>query len=197
MTSKSQMMKAALFLGALGVATGCSNYRTTTGNTTPETDAINQYEQDALEPECRRVIDLYRRTDGTLAKFFDNSIAYAVYPAVSKAGVGIGGANGVGLLFEGGDEITGTTTLSQFNIGAQIGGQTFAQIVFFETPEKVARFKANELELTANISAVIVEDGSGATSDFQEAVAVFVKPKEGFMLDLSLGGQEFNYEPMK
>ena len=191
-------MKTTMVLSAAGVAAlvaGCSQYREDTGNRTPETAEIRQFEQDTLEAESRRVIDLYRRIDGTLERFFDNSVAYAVFPSVSRGGAGIAGTSGAGLVFEGGDIITGTAQLEQLSIGATVGGQEFSQIVFFETADALNRFKTDDLELNANAAAVLVEDGAGATNDFRDGVAAFVQPKEGLMLDLSLGFQSFNFVP--
>ena len=51
------------------------------------------------------------------------------FPNVGKGGIGIGGARGSGEAFEKGNVI-GKTTLTQFSIGFQLGGQYLARLSF-------------------------------------------------------------------
>ena len=75
-------------------------------------------------------------------QFFSRSAAYVVFPGVGKGGYVIGGAHGTGVLFEGGGVPAGKVTLNQVTVGAQVGGQEYAEIMFLETPRVVADFKA-------------------------------------------------------
>ena len=194
MTTNTVRLGVTLAAATLA-AVGCSQYREDTGNRSPDTGEIREFEQATLEAESRRVIDLYRRIDGTLARFFRDSVGYAVFPSVTRGGAGISGASGPGLVFEGGDIITGTAQLEQFAVGATVGGQEFSQIVFFQNADALNRFKQDQLELNANLSAIMVESGAGATNDFRDGVAALVQPKEGLMVDFSLGVQNFNFMP--
>ena len=40
--------------------------------------------------------------DPAMQRFFDSAVAYVIIPTVGKGGIGIGGARGKGLLYEGG-----------------------------------------------------------------------------------------------
>ena len=89
---------------------------------------------------AERTIEHYKNTDPGLARFFERSAGYAVFSTIGKGGLGFGGAYGAGVLYEKG-EPTGKVSLTQATFGLQIGGQTYSEIIFFETAEALARFK--------------------------------------------------------
>ncbi|WP_207919050.1 hypothetical protein [Flavobacterium sandaracinum] len=53
---------------------------------------------------------------------FEDAYGYVIFPNVGKAGFGIGGAAGNGVVYERG-KIAGMAKLSQVSIGFQAGGQ--------------------------------------------------------------------------
>jgi lipid-binding SYLF domain-containing protein len=87
--------------------------------------------------------------------------------------------------------------MTQATIGAQIGGQSYTQIVVFETESKLQDFMANKLTFTANASAVAVKAGAAAATQFQNGVAVFAHSDAGLMGEASVGGQQYRYQPMQ
>jgi lipid-binding SYLF domain-containing protein len=82
--------------------------------------------------EAQDTIAVFKKADPGLSPFFESSAGYAVFPTVGKGAVGIGGATGSGVVFEKGKAI-GKTQLTQVTVGAQLGGQTYSEIIFFET----------------------------------------------------------------
>ena len=136
----------------------------------------------------------FRRADPNLARFFDDAMGYAVFPSVGKGGAGIGGAYGRGVLFERG-EATGHTTLTQVTVGAQLGGQAYSELVFFETPQALASFKKGQLAMAAQVSAVVASSGASVDARYARGVAVFTLAKAGLMAEASVGGQKFDYRP--
>ncbi len=82
--------------------------------------------------QSNQAVRNFKRTDPSMKKFFNKSVGYAILPSVTTGGLGIGAQRGKGLVYVGGKPI-GKTTLTQVSIGAQIGGEEFAEIVFFET----------------------------------------------------------------
>ena len=91
----------------------------------------------------------------------------------------------------------GKATLTQLTAGAQWGGQAYSEIVFFKDKKTLDNFKANNVEFSAQASAVAVAAGASADADYEEGVAVFTMTKGGLMLEASLGGQKFSYEPFE
>ena len=150
---------------------------------------------DNLEKESQEAVAGFLQKDSTLKPFIDNAAGHAIFPNVGKGGLIVGGAHGEGLVYEKANLI-GKAKMSQASIGAQIGGQTFAEIICFETPAALEDFKAGKMEMSAEVSAVAAAEGVGKAAKYKQGVAVFTLPKKGLMAQASIGGQKFKYEPM-
>jgi lipid-binding SYLF domain-containing protein len=166
----------ALFLA------GCS--------TTPATHDDRQQLHDDVSGALRR---LYLEDPG-LQNFLDSSYGYAVFPTVGKGGLIAGGAYGHGEVFQQGAFI-GYTDISQATIGAQIGGQSFTEVVAFESPGALQRFESGQFAFDANASAVALKSGAAASAKYTNGVAIFVEPVGGLMVEAAVGGQSFSYQP--
>ena len=128
--------------------------------------------------------------DPDMQRFFDSAVAYVIIPTVGKGGIGIGGARGNGLLYEGG-AITAEVTLTQLTIGFQWGGQAYSEFIFFKDDVALADFKRGNYELGAQASAVAVTAGASADASYSGGVAIFTQAKGGLMYEASVGGQKF------
>src|SRR5262245_55052824 len=91
----------------------------------------DDYPYDRPVSDSQRTIDMFKREDPSIQRFFDNSYGYAVFPTVGKGAVGVGGAHGDGIVYEQGVSV-GTTELTQVTVGLQLGGQSFSEIIFFQ-----------------------------------------------------------------
>jgi lipid-binding SYLF domain-containing protein len=147
-----------------------------------------------LVADARKTLAAYQRTDPSLRSFIEDAAGYAVFPSVLKGGIGVGGAHGDGVLFERGVPV-GRASLTQVSVGAQLGGQEYSEIVFFETPQALAQFKRGEFTFAAQATAVALKSGAAANARFKDNVAVFTSAKGGLMFEASLGGQKFKFEP--
>jgi lipid-binding SYLF domain-containing protein len=147
--------------------------------------------------------------------FFDSAYGFAVLPNVAKGGVIIGAAFGKGKVYRGGTA-TGTVSLAKMTVGLQLGGQAFSEIIFFEDQRAYDEFTGGSFEIDASASAVAVTagaqaqagsmgttagasagpaTGSQAGTSYRKGIAVFVHAKGGLMVELSVGGQRFDFEP--
>lgn len=138
----------------------------------------------------------FRASDPTLKTYFDEAHGYAVLPKVTKGGAGIGGARGKGVLFRSGAPAM-KVYMSQFSIGAQIGGKTYSEIIFFRDARAYEAFLDDAFEFSAEAQAIAVREGAGARSSYDDGVAIFVRDKGGVMAEASVGGQRFEVEPLK
>ena len=136
------------------------------------------------------------KSDADVAKWFNTAYGYAVFPSITKAAVVVGGAGGGGRVFEKGTYI-GDAHVSQATIGAQLGGQSFSEVIFFETKAALDRFKENKFELSAGLSAVAAAEGKSKDAKYANGVAVFTHAKKGLMAEASVGGQKFKFTPKK
>ena len=144
--------------------------------------------------EAQATVVDFKKADPEMSRFFDKAVGYAVFPTVKKGAVGVGGASGSGIVFEKGTA-TGKASLTQVTIGAQIGGQTYSEVIFFETMSALTDFKKGTLALAAQASAVAASAGASKDVKYQDGVAVFTHEKGGLMAEASVGGQKFRFEP--
>jgi lipid-binding SYLF domain-containing protein len=135
------------------------------------------------------------RRDQTVKATLDRSAGYAVFPTVGEGGLIVGGGYGKGAVYEKG-QIVGYCDMTALSAGAKIGGQSYSEIIAFETPQPLADFKNGRFTLSADASAVALRDGVAGQSHFRDNVAVFVYDQGGLMADASVGGQQFRFTPM-
>jgi lipid-binding SYLF domain-containing protein len=118
---------------------------------------------------------------------------YALFPTVTKGGLVVGGARGQGVLYEQGRH-TAYCDLTQATVGAQVGAQTFSELLVFENRAALDRFRAGQLAFAADASAVALTRGVAADFSFIDGVAVVVSPLSGVMVEAAVGGQQFTCE---
>jgi lipid-binding SYLF domain-containing protein len=134
-----------------------------------------------------------KEKNSEIAAWFENSTGYAVFPRVGKAGIGIGGARGKGIVIQN-DMTIGKVTLTQLSFGLQLGGQTYAEYIFFKDQVALDDFKRGNFELGAQVSAVAVVSGASLDANYSKGVAVFTIAAGGLMYEAAVGGQKFKYK---
>ena len=130
---------------------------------------------------------------GRLKPYFKEAAGFAVFPNISKAGLGFGGARGSGEVFEDG-KVIGSTTVTQLSFGFQLGAQAFSQIIFFQNKRDLDRFTDGNFEFGASASAALITEGANASVDYTNGVAVMTFSKGGLMYEASIGGQKFTFK---
>lgn len=148
-----------------------------------------------LSSEVQAALEAAKGTDPGLERFFDTAAGYAVFPTVGKGAVGVGGAYGRGQLFQN-DQLVGYCSLTQASIGLALGGQSYTEIIFFEDQEALDRFKSDDYTFAAQASAVALKSGASANARYSDGVAVFTMGEAGLMVEASVGGQKFSFDPL-
>ena len=136
----------------------------------------------------------FKKADSTMNVYFDNAYGYAVFPSVGKGGYFLGGGYGKGRVYEQ-SQFIGHSRIINLTVGAQIGGQSYSEIIFFKDKAVLDKFKAGNYEFTAQASAVFVTEGASKDHQYDSGIAVFTMPKAGAMAEASIGGQKFSFEP--
>ena len=149
---------------------------------------------DAMELDVARAIVAVKQADPGMETFFDNAAGYAVYPNVGKGGLVVGGAYGKGLVIVN-QQVDGYTTMSQATIGLQLGGQKYAQFIFFRDQAALENFKRGNFEFGAQASAVAITKGASTDANYDKGVVVFTHAGGGLMVEGTVGGQKFTYDP--
>jgi lipid-binding SYLF domain-containing protein len=151
--------------------------------------------QQDLVRDSNTTLQAMMNRDASLRPLLQRSAGYVVVPSVGKAGFIAGGAHGRGVLYQNGQAV-GFIQLSQASLGAQIGAQSFDELVVFQNPADVERLKRGEWTFGGNASVVALTAGAGAATRFQGGTAVFINPRGGAMAELSISGQKLSFAPM-
>ena len=182
------MNHARSFIGVLSLlafcvlATGCT--------TTPPSPEAKENLMTLADDGTKQMYT----SDPSLKNFVDRAYGYAIFPRLGKGAFIVGGSYGRGMVYEQG-QFVGYADLSQATIGLQAGGESFRELIVFESRESLDRFKQGQLKFAANVSAVILKTGAGQTARYTDGVAVFVEPIAGAMVEAAIGGQQFTYSP--
>jgi len=160
-----------------------------------ETKISVVYPKDAdLAKETTRAIERFIAENPDLKKYFDGAYGFAVFPVITKGGLGIGGAAGKGLVFDS-KVVTGMSKMTQATIGAQAGGQQYMEAIFFENKKALDNFTGGKVKWSGQVSAIALEKGTSLDMKYNDGVAIFTKGKGGLMAEASVGGQSFKYHP--
>ena len=165
------------------VAAGCSSSGPKPSTAGQRLDSSNA---------ASRAISGFER-DAKAGTFFDSAYAWAVFPKITKGAVGLGVASGSGEVYRGG-ELVGYAKMTSVTIGAQIGGQTFSEIIFFENQFAFDKFRNNQFTGQASAGAVAGKNGGLNMADYSHGVAIFTRNNKGLIVAADVGGQKFEYE---
>ncbi len=155
------------------------------------------------------------RNAGESGKFFNKSYGYAVFPNIGKAGFIVGGSYGKGKVYFSSGEFVGDAKVYKGNIGWQLGGQVFSQILFFEDKRAFDEFTNGNFEFSADASAVAITAGASASAStagssagisggrndattvgsYFKGVATFTVARGGLMYEAAIGGQKYQFSP--
>jgi lipid-binding SYLF domain-containing protein len=179
-------LKSALVFAAIA----CSSLAMTGCSTAPSTESGKA----EIRDKASAAVSNAEHNDPSMATFIQNAAGYAVFPTVGKGAIGVGGAYGKGVLYEGGME-TGYCDLTQASIGFQLGGQAYTEIICFQTKDALSKFKTGNFAFDAQATAVALKSGAGTNAKYANGVAVFTMGESGLMYEASIGGQKFSFQP--
>jgi len=177
--------------------------------------AISNISYAAQAEDYSNTIDLFKSSP-VVAKFFNTSYGYAVFPTIGKAGFVVGGSYGTGQVYQAG-RIKGKTSVIEGSIGWQAGGKAFSEIIFFQDKRAYDEFITGNFEFDATAQATIITAGAQANAgtagvsagasagpktdvmadvNYVKGMATFVHTLGGLMAEVSLGGQKFTFQPL-
>jgi len=191
-------LASAILSLSLFMAAGCHEKGTTSMSDSEKDQAKlakSEAKQQTLQQESDAAMSDLRQSDSSIDTVLQSAAGYAIFPSVAKGGFVVGGAHGKGIVYEHGRAV-GEADLSQASVGFLAGGQAFRELIIFQNPEALQKFRSGQLAMGADINAVALKTGAGASAQFKDGVAVFVKPVGGAMFDASVAGQKFSVKPM-
>jgi len=142
--------------------------------------------------EAEKTRKAFLKEDPGLKKFFNKSYGYAILPKIGKGGLIVGGAHGNGIVFKN-DVPIGTTEMTQLTIGGQIGGKSYAELIFFKSEAEFEVFMTGRYEVAVSLAAVALDYGVSNDLAYSDGVAIITKDNGGLMAEATVGGQKFSY----
>jgi lipid-binding SYLF domain-containing protein len=120
--------------------------------------------------------------------------AVLVFPKVTKAGLGIGGQYGEGVLLKGGKPVAYYNTAG-VSTGLQVGAQTYGYAMFFMNDAALKSLdKAEGFEVGVGPSIVVMDEGKAKTTTTKTAlnddVYAFIFGQKGLMAGLGIQGNK-------
>ena len=112
-----------------------------------------------LAEEVAETIQSLIKEYPSLKKNFDSAHGFVIFPKITKAGLGIGGAGGKGLVFEN-NKVIGSAKIAQATFGLQAGGQQYSEVIFFENKGALDKFKSEKLKFSGQASAIALKEGT-------------------------------------
>ncbi len=162
----------------------------------PPAHAKRQKKSDSeIAQQVSEVKKLWQSKDNTFNKTLKKAYGYAIFPEVGKGGFIVGASHGEGEVYQKG-KLIGHAKMTQTTVGAQVGGQTYAEVILFEDEAALDRFKVGKFEGSAAATAIGGKKGAAAASKYKDGTAIMVLPLKGAMAEAAGGGQKFAFMPL-
>jgi lipid-binding SYLF domain-containing protein len=147
----------------------------------------------ALERDARTALQRLTSAVPAAKTLSQSAEAVLVFPRITKAGLGIGGQYGDGVMFRRG-KVDGFYNTSGASYGLQAGAQQFGYAMFLMTDKAVAALGQNEgFEVGVGPSVVVIDEGMGkslTTATAKDDIYAFVFGQKGLMAGLGLQGNK-------
>lgn len=149
----------------------------------------------ALDHDADGALQVFREQVNGAEVFLNQAAGYLVFPRVIKAGMGVGGETGEGVLRIGGSTVDYYRTTSG-SFGFQLGAQAKSIVVAFMTRDSLERFRQSEgWKVGVDGSVALIDIGAGKTIDsnnIRDPVVGFIYGSKGLMYNLTLEGTKFS-----
>jgi len=178
------IIRGSVLVVALFALSACSS-------STPQTTE----ERSQFKNEAAAAVKGFTDQDPSLAELLKTSDGFVIFPSITKGALIVGGSHGRGEVWEGSNHV-GYAELKAATIGASFGGQSFAELIIFRTPEALKKFQSGNVSFDAGASAIAVTAGAAHGVKWTDDIAVLIDPQKGLMADASIGGQKFEYHPL-
>lgn len=136
--------------------------------------------------------DFMEKVDGA-DSFLKEAKGVLVFPEIVKAGVGIGGEYGEGVLRINGESVD-YFSITGVSLGLQLGGQLRSIILIFMDDNALDNFlKGNGWDIGVDGSVTLIETGFGKsinTTSVDDPVVGFLISNNGLMFNLTLEGSK-------
>ena len=155
--------------------------------------AASAADRATLERDARAALQTLTASVPAAKSLSTDAVAVLVFPKITKAGLGIGGQYGDGVLFRQG-KAAGFYNTKGASYGLQAGAQRFGYAMFMMNEKAVAALGANDgFEVGVGPSVVLVDQGMGktmTTTTAKDDIYAFNFSQKGLMGGLGLQGNK-------
>ena len=148
----------------------------------------------SLNREADGAVQEFRNQVNGADVFLNQAAGYLVFPKVYKAGVGVGGETGEGVLRVGGS-VVDYYRLAAGSVGFQLGAQAKSIVIVFMTRDSLNRFRNSDgWRVGVDGSVALIDIGAGKTIDsdnVRDPIVGFIYGSKGLMYNLTLEGTKF------
>lgn len=149
----------------------------------------------AVNRDAGEALAQLRRTNRTANWLAPRARATLIFPNIVKAGLGVGGSYGKGVLRVGG-RVDGYYHSASASIGLQAGAQSYGYVVFLMSQKAVKYIHESQgWEIGVGPTVVIVDEGVAknlTTSTLKDDAYAFIFNQQGLMAGISLEGTKIS-----
>jgi lipid-binding SYLF domain-containing protein len=148
-----------------------------------------------IEQRAKEALEKLYRSSPKAKELARKAKAILVFPEVLKAGVGIGGSYGEGVLFRHGMP-AGFYSIAAASYGMQLGAQSYGYAMFFMDDKSLEYLDKNQgWEVGTGPSVVLVDKGMATTTTnttLNSSVYVFTFSQKGLMAGTGIQGSKIS-----
>ena len=161
-----------------------------------QVQAARQADKDAKD--VADAVAAFKASDKALPKWFDTSYGYVVFPNIAKGAVGRrrrqwrrpGSSRRPAYVGDGGG-------VTQVTVGAQLGGQSFSEVIFFENPRNARSVQGEPLRDDRRPERRRGRPRARLRTRNIRRASPYSRSSQGLMAEASVGGQKFKFTPKK
>lgn len=146
-----------------------------------------------INRDSAEALERLTKSNETARNISQKARAVLVFPKIIKAGLVLGGSYGEGALREGG-KTTAYYASASASYGLQIGGQTYAYVVFLMNDSALKYLRESKgWEIGVGPTVVIVNDGVAknlSSTTLQDDAYAFIFGQQGLMAGVSIEGSK-------
>jgi lipid-binding SYLF domain-containing protein len=129
------------------------------------------------------------------SKLINDAAGVLIFPRVTKAGAGIAGERGEGVLQVKG-QTAGYYSVSSASVGLTLGAAKHKEVILFMTPEALAKFESSKgWSIGADTGIAMISKGAAGdydTETLHKPILGFIFGEKGLIADVSLEGSKIN-----
>lgn len=149
-----------------------------------------------INAEANKTLESFVKQIPGARELANKAAGILIFPSVVKAGIGLGGEYGEGVLLIDRGNVYGYYNLISASVGFQLGVQERSVIIMFMTNEALAGFQRRDgWKVGVDGSIAIVTLGVGGAIDTDKVVSPvigFILDPKGLMYNLTLEGSKIS-----